>query len=142
MDWVRWAFGNPFSDGPGMLTLTLILRALSAAFAGFLRKRRGLGVAMFAAMIGSFGFFVIFTLTHRFGPLSLLGLAMMFALGLFVAPHRRRNPGGARLARLEPQGGQNSWGRAARSSPLRTSCNLTESGDRCLSAWATWPTHD
>jgi len=85
MDWVRWAFGNPFSDGPGMLTLTLILRALSAAFAGFLRKRRGLGVAMFAAMIGSFGFFVIFTLTHRFGPLSLLGLAMMFTLGLIVA---------------------------------------------------------
>lgn len=85
MDWVRRAFGNPFSDRPGMLTLTLILLALSAAFAGFLRKRRGLGVAMLAAMIGSFGFFVIFTITHRFGPLSLLGLAMMFTLGLFVA---------------------------------------------------------
>lgn len=85
MDWVRWAFGNPFSDRPGMLALTLILRALSAAFAGFLRKRRGLGFAMLAAMIGSFGFFVIFTITHRFGPLSLLGLAMMFTLGLFVA---------------------------------------------------------
>ena len=103
MDWVRWAFGNPFSDRPGMLTLTLILRARSAAFAGYVRKRSGVGVAMFAAMTGSFGFFAIFTISHLCGLLSLLVLAMMVTLGLFLTPHRRRNPGGARLARLEAQ---------------------------------------
>jgi hypothetical protein len=85
VDWLRWAFSNPFNDGPGMLTLALIVGGLSLWLGFFVRTMEWMGAAAMAAMVGSFFYFMVFTITHRFGPLSLMGLGMMFLLGMMIA---------------------------------------------------------
>jgi hypothetical protein len=85
VEWLRWVFESPFQKGLGILTLALIVSVLSLLLGIFVRTMEWVGAAVMAAMVGSFFFFVVFTLTHRFGPLSLMGLGMLFVMGLMIA---------------------------------------------------------
>jgi hypothetical protein len=85
MEGIRWLFDNPFNHTHSMLTLLSIVGVLSVGFALFARRMEWMGAAALVAFIGSFGFFLTFTILHRFGPLSLMGLGMMFIAGVMVA---------------------------------------------------------
>lgn len=85
VEWLRWAFSSPFNDGPGMLTFALIVVGLSLLLGLLVRAMEWTGAAVMAAMVGSFFHFMVFTITHRFGALSLLGLGMLFVLGVMIA---------------------------------------------------------
>lgn len=43
-----------------------------------------MGAAAMVTMVGSFSC-VLFTITHRFGPLSLMGLGMLFIMVMMIA---------------------------------------------------------
>lgn len=79
----RW-FDNPFNRTEGTLTLPLLMLVLSVVVGLFLRRMEWLGAAVLAAMIGAGVFFVMYTAFHGFGPLSLMGLGMMFVQGVIV----------------------------------------------------------
>jgi hypothetical protein len=85
VEWLRVVFESPFQPGPGKLTLTLIVGALSLWLGVFVRAMDWLDAVAMAAMVGSFFHFMVFSITHRFGPLSPMGLGMMFVLGVMIA---------------------------------------------------------
>jgi hypothetical protein len=83
MDLARW-FDNPFNRTDGSLTLPIIAFVLSVAVGLFLRRMEWSGAAVLAAMIGSVSFFVMYSAFHGIGPLSVMGLGMMFVWALVV----------------------------------------------------------